>query len=174
MRRGEEVGNWANSEFGIRIFPPAPAGRKPQTPCRRSCHSERGSKATAYGCLALGERVRFDTLISARPSPHRAPRGYSRPTAAVTTRHQRVAVSQPSPSPAWHRPARSIRYADFSAPLSPMRSPREPPLTLFGTQGCREPRCDQPESVRSGTPAQRDLSRSGRVGGNVQRLTCNF
>ena len=32
------------------------------------------------------------TVVSARPSPRRTPRGYSRPVAAVTSRHQRVAV----------------------------------------------------------------------------------
>ncbi len=37
-------------------------------------------------------RVRFDSLTSTRPSPHSATRGYSRPVAAVTSRHQRVAV----------------------------------------------------------------------------------
>ncbi len=40
----------------------------------------------------LPPRVCLDTLISTPPSPRSAPRGYSRPVAAVTSRHQRVAV----------------------------------------------------------------------------------
>ncbi len=44
-----------------------------------------------------GPRVRFDRPTSTRPSADRAPRGYSRPPAAVTSRHQRVAGGRVDP-----------------------------------------------------------------------------
>ena len=56
--------------------------------------------------------VRFDCLTHEVPSPRGAPRGHSRPAAAVTSRHQRVAVSQPSPSPAWLAPGRELAGVD--------------------------------------------------------------
>ncbi len=64
---------------------------------------------------------------------------------------------------------RTLRFADFDAPISQPRSPREPPLTLFGSRGFREPRCNQPESVRSGTPAHRAHPRFGRAGLSTPR-----
>ena len=61
-----------------------------------------GDSTSAFICVicglcresmpGTGPRARFDFLISARPSPQSAPRGYSRPVAAVASRHQRVAV----------------------------------------------------------------------------------
>ena len=137
------------------------------------CRPEACATTTAYSVLSPGFgapllQMRSPRLLAAR--------------AAVTNRHQRVAVSQPSPSPAWLSPGlrtpwqrppiaaagrlppphlgttcrcqappqmlRSrapirfrrclapaphfLRLSDFTAPISPWRSPRLPPFTLLG------------------------------------------
>jgi hypothetical protein len=67
------------------------------------------------------------------------------------------------------RPARQgcffwTRSADSIEPFLPTRSPRLPPLTIFGTPRERTMGRPQPKIVRDGTPDHRDLSRSGWVG----------
>jgi hypothetical protein len=140
-------------------------------------------------CLAPGERVCFDTLISACPFPRgrlriKEPRTKNKdpritrcemrdppprffdsalPASRFPLRRDRSGLAQDdrgevrdptlhtvhtgrvagyskfeiwyegdSASGIRHRPARLLRYADFSAPISPWRSPRLPPLTLSG------------------------------------------
>ena len=102
---------------------------------------------TAFGfrrCLAPARTYGKILLISARPSPRRATRGYSRPTAAVTSRHQRVAVSQPPPSPAWLAPG--LRTPWQRPPIA--AAGRLPPSHSGTAWRCQAP----PQRLRSRAP----------------------
>jgi len=68
---------------------------------------------------------------SRAPFSQRALRGYSRPSAAVTNRRHRVAVSQPSPSPAWLSPG--LRTPWQRPPIA--AAGRLPPVTVSWCQG---------------------------------------
>ena len=48
---------------------------------------------------------------------------------------------------------RTVRFTDFDAPISQPRSPRLPPLTMFGTRRGTQTVRPQPKIVRDGTPA---------------------
>jgi len=85
-------------------------------------------------------------------SPSRSPRLLAA-CAAVTDRHQRVAVSQPSPSPAWLSP--DLRTPWQRPPIA--AAGRLPPVTLFGLMSNGRGKALALNNVTSGTPAQRAL-----------------
>ncbi len=107
-----------------------------------------------------------------RPCPHGAPRGYSRPMAAVTSCHQRVAVwpviplagseTAAAPGHGHYRRQQVARHARSSRPLAPGGRGNVQRVT-FNFQLPPWRRC-----CEDGTPDHRAL-RSGRV-----RAICNL
>ncbi len=71
-----------------------------------------------------------------------------------------------------HRPARTLRLAEFDAPISPKRYPRSPPLTLLGPQRGGFLNALNPNNVKDGTPGQRALPATGWAGGFVLHSSC--
>ncbi len=92
-------------------------------------------------------------------SPRGAPRGYSRPPAAVTSRHQRVAGGRVTsyhnpPGPGHNRCRRQV------APFHVVGRPRDEISSTL-----------RPNNVKDGTPARRAHTTPGGLGGNIRRST---
>ena len=147
----------------FRVSPTHPTGFKEQGTRNKEQGPARPRRSGWEGAFHIFNSE-FGTVVgrSARPSPHGATRGYSRPPAAVTSRHQRVASGRVTPrhippGPGHNRCRRQVATLAFGYHMS-----------VPGTGPCVR------NALKHGTTDHRALL--GWVGGicNLQSAICNL